>query len=87
MLLWIALGLLLIWWWIRYQRIPDKFPRGPYGLPVIGYWQIFTAENVLVGLEKLHERFGPILSLNLGPGRRMVVIGDYETLKVRFIFY
>ncbi len=65
MWIWIALALLALWWWIRYQRIPENFPKGPYGLPLVGYWPIFLAETLPIGLEELHKRFGPNLGLML----------------------
>ena len=75
--------LLLAWWWfVKFTKIPYKFPDGPYGLPLIGYWPVVLAENILVGLEKLHDAYGSVFSLNIGPSRRAVIIGDYETLKV-----
>ena len=77
-----VLVLLSLWWWLTCQRMPDKYPRGPYGLPFIGYLPVILADNILVGLEEVHKRFGPNVSLNLGPGKRIVFIGDYETLKV-----
>jgi hypothetical protein len=77
-----AFVLLITWWWLNYARIPDKFPKGPFGLPLIGYWPILSAENIVAGLETLHHQYGPNLSLNIGPGKRIVVIGDFETLKV-----
>jgi hypothetical protein len=80
-----AFVLLITWWWLNYARIPDKFPKGPFGLPLIGYWPILSAENIVAGLETLHHQYGPNLSLNIGPGKRIVVIGDFETLKVIYL--
>ena len=76
---------LLSLWWKNIARIPHCFPPGPYGLPLLGYWRIFLSENILSGLGLLHRTYGSVLSLNIGPGKRTVVIGDYETLKVRAI--
>ena len=85
--MWFYIGvvtlLLLAWWWFKIAKIPDKFPGGPIGLPLIGYWPILKAENIVAGLQELHRYYGPNLSLNIGPGKRVVIIGDYETLKVR----
>ena len=76
---------LLAKWWFQYARIPAGFPTGPYGLPVIGYFPIFLAENIVSGFEGLHKKFGPNFSLNIGMSDRIVVIGDYETLRVNII--
>ena len=73
------------WWWLKFSKIPYNFPLGPYGLPLIGYWPVVFAENILVGLEKLHVVYGSVFSLNIGPSRRVVIIGDYEILKVSFL--
>ena len=36
-----------LWWWKNYARIPRKFPRGPYGLPIIGYPGIVKSPNLI----------------------------------------
>ncbi len=80
----VILILLTLWsWWRNIARIPERFPPGPYGLPLLGYWRIFQSENILSGLGLLHRSYGSVLSLNIGPGKRTIVIGDFETLKVR----
>jgi hypothetical protein len=85
-LLLIVIVFLLAKWWFQYARIPAGFPTGPYGLPIVGYFPIFVAENIVSGFEALHKRFGPNFSLNIGMSDRIVVIGDYETLRVMFFF-
>lgn len=79
--------LTLLSWWRNIARIPDRFPPGPYGLPLLGYWRIFLSDNILSGLGLLHQTYGSVISLNIGPGKRSVVIGDFETLKVRNFVY
>ena len=79
------LCLLLLYWWKNYAKKPHpKFPDGPLGLPILGYVPIFQAKNILVGLDKLHDKFGNVMSLNLGPSPRIVIIGDYLILKEVF---
>ena len=77
--------LLLLYWWKHFARKPHpKFPDGPIGLPILGYVPIFQAKNILEGLDKLHDKFGNVMSLNLGPSPRTVIIGDYFMLKEVF---
>ena len=77
--------LLLLYWYKNYASAPcTNFPPGPLGLPIIGYLPIVTEKNILVALDKIHEIYGKIISVNLGPGKRAVVIGDYNILKEAF---
>ena len=50
----------------------------------LGYLPIATEKNILVALDKVHDNYGKIVSLNLGPSKRSVVIGDYQLLKEAF---
>ena len=81
---WTIFLILFILWcvrnWYEKTKIPSKFPNGPYGLPLLGYFPILTRGFFEV-IEELHIRFGGIYSVNLGPNKRVVVIGDYERLK------
>nr|AKH03502.1 cytochrome P450 3036B1 [Paracyclopina nana] len=78
-------ALVLIYWWKNFARIPGpNFPNGPLGLPLIGYVPVFTEKNILVGLDKAHDQYGEVMSVNLGPSPRMVIIGDYQVLKEVF---
>ena len=74
--------ILAFWWYFKIARIPDKFPRGPYGVPFLGYLPVVLAENMALGLESVHKKYGPVVSLNIGNSKRTVVIGDYGILKV-----
>ena len=77
-----VLFLSLLWWWIKIGKLQKHMPPGPYGLPLLGYLPLFWAEDILQCFEALHKKYGTIFSVNLGPGKRIVVIGDYEILKV-----
>ena len=71
-------------WW-RNTRIPhESFPPGPLGLPIVGHLPTVRSESILVGLDTLHDKYGSVLSVNLGPGPRIVVISDYDVLKELF---
>ena len=37
-----------------------------------------------MALDKVHDAYGKIVSLNLGPSKRIVIIGDYNILKEAF---
>ena len=63
----IIVALLLIYWWKHFARKPHpKFPPGPVGLPILGYVPIFQAKNIIEGLDTLHDKYGDVISLNLG---------------------
>ena len=87
--MWIYIVLILIlvlfYWWKNVASAPcDNFPPGPMGLPIIGYLPVATDRNILVALDKIHDVYGKIVSVNLGPSKRIVVIGDYDILKEAF---
>ena len=77
----LILAILFVLNWYQKTRIPDKFPNGPFGFPLIGYASLLKGGNILHILDELHTKFGGIYSVNLGPSPRLVVVGDYETLK------
>ena len=75
-----VLVLLFVYDWHEKTKIPSKFPTGPLGLPLLGYVPFF--KNVFLDvIEDLHVKYGGVFSVNLGPKKRLVVIGDYEILK------
>ena len=82
----VILILLLFWhWWKNFATAPCKnFPPGPMGLPIIGYLPIVTEENLLAALDKIHDKFGSVISVNMGPSKPVVVIGEYHSLKEAF---
>ncbi len=47
-----------------------------------GYVQIFGAENFLAGIGELHRKFGPVCSINIGPGPRA---DCYKTFYRRYL--
>ena len=47
----------------------------------IGYLPIATEENLLVALDKIHDKFGGVVSVNMGPSKPAVIIGEYHSLK------
>ena len=83
-MIWTFFFVVLVSWcfrnWYEKAKIPHKFPTGPYGLPLLGYFPILRRGFFEV-IEELHAKYGGIYSVNLGPNKRVVVIGDYEILK------
>ena len=87
MWIYLTLGVILLftYWWRKIASAPcDNFPPGPIGLPILGYLPIATEKNILVALDKIHDTYGKIVSVNLGPSKRTVVIGDYDILREAF---
>ena len=81
----ITLLLALYYWWCKFARVPGpNYPPGPVPAPLLGYLPVLTAKNILVGLDAVHEKYGDVISINLGPSPRVIVIGDYGTLKEVF---
>ena len=72
---------LFVFNWYQKTKIPDKFPNGPFGFPLIGYASLLKGGSILDILDELHTKFGGTYSVNLGPSPRLVVVGEYETLK------
>lgn len=64
-----------------YQR-PHKFPPGPRGLPFLGYLP-FLSERSECDVYKLSEKYGPVMSVRMGPSET-VFLNDYDSInKVR----
>ncbi|KAG7189775.1 hypothetical protein KM043_017438 [Ampulex compressa] len=64
---------------------PSNFPPGPRWLPLIGCYPIFQRLRskhgyVHLALQKLTQRYGPILGLKLGI-QKLVVISSYDLVK------
>lgn len=78
-------ALSLLYWYKHYVLLPrPDFPPGPWGLPLIGHLPILKAENIFVGLDAVHDKYGDVMGAHLGPGQRAVFIGDYAALKQAF---
>ena len=54
------------------------------GLPLVGYLPIVTGDNILAALDDIHDKYGEVISVNMGPSPRLVVIGDLQALKEAF---
>ncbi len=71
-----AIFLVLYKWWDATKYPTKDFPPGPIGLPLVGYPGIYSAKTLLHAVEKLHTIYGDVISLNIGPHKRDVVIGS-----------
>ena len=81
----ILLILAILYWWKNFAKLPcAKFPPGPMGLPLVGYLPIVTGDNILAALDDIHDKYGEVISVNMGPSPRLVVIGDLQALKEAF---
>lgn len=56
-----------------------KYPPGPIGLPIIGYYP-FLGKKPNITLRDLSKKYGDIFSLYIGP-QLMVIISDHELAK------
>nr|APH81377.1 cytochrome P450 CYP3036A1 [Tigriopus kingsejongensis] len=87
MFLWIVLVLCVLFlykYWYLKTRIPSKFPPGPIGLPVVGCYDILSGPNLNASFARLHQKYGSVFSVNLGPSDRFVIIGDHDILVESF---
>ena len=73
--------LFLIWKWWQNTRLTPRFPPGPLGAPVLGHIPTILNDDFLKAFHLLHAKYGKVLSINLGPGPRTVIIGDFDVLK------
>lgn len=84
-LLTVLISLALCYWWMSFASFPcPNFPPGPVGLPLLGYLPIVSEKNILTALDKVHDKYGDIASVNIGPSKRVVVIGNYQGIKDAF---
>ena len=55
------------------------------GLPFVGGVNLVTNKNILTALDKIHDEYGGVVSVNVGPSPdKIVFIGDYRMLKEAF---
>ena len=54
---------------------------GPIGFPLLGHLETMRQKDFVVAFKKLHDKYGKVCSVNLGPGNRKVIIGDFHVLK------
>ncbi|KAK3100089.1 hypothetical protein FSP39_014572 [Pinctada imbricata] len=52
-----------------YQRFKYRRPPGPWALPLIGNWTIYTKPMMHREIAKMSETYGPVCSIALGPFR------------------
>lgn len=71
----ISVFLLYLTYW--YQR-PNKFPPGPRGLPLVGYLP-FLSKRIECDFYKLSKKFGPVMSVRLGP-KDLVILNDFNSI-------
>ncbi|KAI2806036.1 hypothetical protein BLOT_005047 [Blomia tropicalis] len=74
----VLLILLFIRYIISYNK-SKRLPKGPYGLPLIGYLP-FLGKNPHYTLWKLSKQYGSIYTLPLGK-QNIVVLNDWDSIK------
>ncbi len=73
-----SLALLLVWY-VRSWRHPDRFPQGPRApLPLIGDGYILKG-NFIKGFHDLRQKYGDIFGMWMG-SYRAVVISDFDDM-------
>ena len=70
-----VVSLYLVYWYRR----PYKFPPGPRGLPLVGYLP-FLSTKIQSDALKLREKYGPILSVRMGP-KDVVFLNDCKSIR------
>ena len=66
-----------------YVLKPKNLPPGPMGWPLLGYLPGLFPDP-LVSFCKLADKYGPILSIRMGP-QLVVMLSDYETLRQAYV--
>ncbi|XP_052035772.1 cytochrome P450 2A12 isoform X2 [Apodemus sylvaticus] len=62
------------------QKIRGKLPPGPTPLPFLGNYLQLNRKDIYSSITQLHERYGPVFTIHLGP-RRVVVLYGYDAVK------
>jgi cytochrome P450 family 2 subfamily J len=79
----ILLTTVVLWNYFRNLTKQRKLPPGPSGLPIIGLLP-FLGKYPPVTLNKLAQKYGPLFRFHIF-GYRIIVLGDYETVKKAYI--
>ena len=61
----------------------SRFPPGPFSLPIVGTLP-FLGRDIRVGLKRLSQRYGPVVTVYLG-SRRVVILNSYDAIKEAFV--
>ncbi|EHH30059.1 hypothetical protein EGK_10643 [Macaca mulatta] len=64
--------LMSVW---QQRNSKGKLPPGPTPLPFIGNYLQLNTEQMYNSLMKISERYGPVFTIHLGPGRVVVLCG------------
>jgi len=78
-MLWVIFAAVLIGLYFYSIKHPHNFPPHPkFSLPLIGDVHM-VGKDINQGFKRMHEKYGPIFGLWLGPNRA-VVIKDFNML-------
>ncbi|GBN80076.1 Cytochrome P450 18a1, partial [Araneus ventricosus] len=61
------------------KKLTSKYPPGPMGLPILGYYP-FLSEDMFPDLIRLGKKYGDVFSLRLG-SQNIVVLHGAEVIK------
>lgn len=62
-----------------YMSNPKRRPPGPFGMPILGYLP-FIGNHPAKKYFELSKKYGPVISLKLGP-ETFTVLNDYESIQ------
>ena len=69
--------------WIVHQRLQNKYPPGPTGLPIVGYLP-FLGQYAHKTFLQLGKKYGSIFSLALG-NETVIVLNDWAAVKAALV--